>query len=225
MKRLFAGAALAGALGCFPVTSCVARGARVRTPRGPWRIEDLREGDEIYCVDPERGELVSSVVTATRSAQRECVRLGFGETELVLTSDHPVYCPDSREWAPAGDWVTGKRSRVLHVTDHGVAPIVVTVQETFAGVFEVFDLAVAHALHNFVANDVLVHNKEPLPPRCELPDGGTVFEFDVCTCPDQTEGSVECVAGNAVCVGCDSNADAGTGDGGTSDGGESDAGQ
>ena len=33
-----------------------------------------------------------------------CVALQFAEGGLIATSDHPLYCPETRTWAPAGDW-------------------------------------------------------------------------------------------------------------------------
>lgn len=140
MKRLLLAAALSSC-------GCVARGSRVRVPRGEQLIEDLAVGDEIICVDPDTGEEATGRLAAVRSLHRECVRLN----DLTLTSDHPVYCPVTREWAPAGDWALGKRT-VLHGVE-------LSRVEVYAGVHEVFDLTVDHPLHNFVANGVLVHNK------------------------------------------------------------------
>lgn len=236
---LVAAAVIAGGAACypgglFPVTNCVARGSRVRTPRGLRLIEELAVGDEVLCVDPERGTFERATITWVKSAERECVLLRFEGGSLTLTSDHPVYCPEKAEWAPAGDWALEKRSRLLDAS--GETPRVVEVSEvsTFAGVREVFDLTVDHALHNFVAEGVLVHNKEPMPPACGLrADGGTVHEFDACACPDGTESYMECVSADAGECRCDDVSDAGTDagerdggelDGGTSDGGTSDGG-
>lgn len=82
-----------GALACGPI-ACIARGARIRTPSGLRLIEEIGEGDEVYCVEPDTGRLVAARVSATRSARRECVSLGFGAGELIATSDHPICCPE-----------------------------------------------------------------------------------------------------------------------------------
>lgn len=220
MKRLLAGAVLAGSLACS--SGCVARGARIRTPRGPRPIEELGEGDEVLCVDPRSGALAPAVVSATRSVWRECIRIELGVTELVLTSDHPVYCPDSKQWAPAGDWVLKKRSRMLHVGSEGVAPIEVRATAVLAGVHEVFDLTVDHPLHNFVANDVLVHNKERIRTSCTGPGGEPVSEEAPCACDLGGTGVIQCLEDHsAVCIRCQQSP---TGDGGTTDAGGPDAG-
>lgn len=219
MKRIFAGAALVSALGCYP-GGCIARGARVRTPQGLRPIESITVGDEVFCVDPELRRFVIAKVSATRSVQRECVRLVFGNSELVLTSDHPTYCPDARTYAPAGDWALGRRRHLLHATDERIVPLEVRRVDTFAGVHEVFDLTVDHPLHNFVVNGVLVHNKR-IGRVCSSTDAGVVRQWDACSCGDGGQGSVQCDNGVVQCTGCtDADNDAGVdGDGGIEDAG------
>lgn len=212
MKRLLTSATLAGALACSPgagtidagVTTCVARGTLVRTPRGARRIEGIVEGDEVCCIDPLTREVAVAKVTAVRSAKRECVRVVLAHGELVLTSDHPVYCPDTKEWAPAGDWALGKRARLLRATEEAMEAVEVLGRELFAGVFDVFDLTVDHPLHNFVANGVLVHNKPGRFPRCILSDAGTALHGDACTCADGTSGVLQCYDDPHApdCAGC-----------------------
>lgn len=190
MKRVIVGAALASALsGCN--SYCVARGTRVKTRRGEKNVEDVTVGDEIESLDVDTGQLIPVRVVAVRSARRECVLLKAGNVELTVTSDHPLYCPVKAEYAPAGDWVLGKRASLLVVGTEG--PVTQTVQQVkaFVGIHEVFDLTVDHALHNFIANGVLVHNKSPLPPDCTF-DGGVVRAFSPCVCADGRQGSVMC---------------------------------
>jgi hypothetical protein len=210
-----------GALSCCP-PSCVARGARVRTPRGLRLIEDLAVGDDIFAVNPDSGELVASIVSATRTAKRECVSLSLGNSKLVVTSDHPLYCPTTKTWAPAGDWILGKRTHVLQVTNQGSTPVRVGEVSSFAGIHDVYDLSVEHQFHNFVANDVLVHNKTPPRKFCDLPNQKQVESLRECSCPigtTPTQGFVECNGAVGTCSGCSaplsqdagSDADAGTG--------------
>ena len=212
MKKLLAGTSLVGALACGP-TSCIARGSRVRTPGGDRQIEEVEEGDQILCVDPNSGQLVTATVSTTRSAHRECVRLSYAGLELLATSDHPLYCPISRQWAPAGDWALGEKTHLLRVVAEGVIPVTVEQVSTFAGVHEVFDLTVDHELHNFIANDVLVHNKQN-PALCYLPDRQPTMNNETCTCQNGGQGRVQCSGGgsSATCVDCA--ADAGTPDAG-----------
>lgn len=219
MKRLLMGTALAGALGCGPIL-CVARGAKIRTPRGLRFIEDIAEGDDVLCADPEKGQLVAAKVTVVRGSRRECVTLGLGDIELTVTSDHPLYCPRTKEWAPAGDWALGKRTHLLRISDERFAVVAVEQTLTYAGVHDVFDLTVDHPLHNFIANEVLVHNKSPPLTTCTLPGGSqTVLENDSCQCPGGDQGVVQCTrdAGTGTCTRCanvgngqDAGRDAGT---------------
>jgi hypothetical protein len=177
MKKLLLGAALSFAA-CIP-PGCIARGARVRTPRGSRPIEDLEVGDEVLCVDPELDVTHVTRITWRRVVQRECLTLSFDGGALQCTSDHPLYCPTSKGWHPAGDWALGKRTSLLQVTAEGQRVVEVTSVSTFSGVHDVFDLTVEHPLHNFVADGVLVHNKTNRQPPCA--DGGVPRES--CQCP------------------------------------------
>jgi hypothetical protein len=174
MRRLIAAiaAALSMLSGCGSL--CIARGARVRVPLGTKPIEDLRVGDEVVCVDPKTGEHLTTRITHIRSARRECVALKFEDRELICTSDHPIYSPEDGTWAPAGDWALGRRALLAVSTGTGLVHMKVHSRRIDASIHEVFDLTVEHALHNFVANGVLVHNKTV--PRCPdgcCTDGGT----------------------------------------------------
>jgi hypothetical protein len=199
MKKLLLGAALSFAA-CIP-PGCIARGARVRTPRGSRPIEDLEVGDEVLCVDPELGVTHATRITWRRVVQRECLTLSFDGGALQCTSDHPLYCPTSKGWHPAGDWALGKRTSLLQVTSEGQRVVEVTSVSTFSGVHDVFDLTVEHPLHNFVADGVLVHNKQP--PRVPCADGGVLRESCQCQSSPGT-GFITCDinTNGAVCSGC-----------------------
>ena len=177
---------------------CIARGAKVKTPRGEVSIEDVVVGDEVIVVDPQTLEQHVGRVTAVRSAMREAGRLDG----LTLTSAHPLFDPEKYEWAPAGDWLLGVRATVQTMN----GPRRVARTERFAGVEEVFDLSVDHPLHTFVADGVVVHNKRyPITrPPCAGPDGGYVSPVDErCVCPHPDESSAfECPfdGGVATCA-------------------------
>jgi len=55
MKKLLFGLGVASSLTACGPTTCVARGARVRTPSGPKPIEDLMVCDEVVVADPKTG--------------------------------------------------------------------------------------------------------------------------------------------------------------------------
>ncbi len=193
---------IAGAMTGLPGCECVARGARVRTPSGLRRIEELAVGDRVLSLDPSTGATIAGAITAVRSATRETVLLRAVGTELCVTSDHPVYSPRDASWAPAGDWVVGRRDRLVRLAGEGPVVVAVTSCSTYAGVREVFDLTVDTPLHNFVAEGILVHNKSvgtDAGPQCWY-QGRWVLPGDVCDCGVVT-GALECDGGGfGVCV-------------------------
>ncbi len=145
------------ALACtIEETSCIAEGAMVTTPTGLVGIESLSVGAVVLSMDPATGEHSSSAIVRVVSAERECVAIHFGESTLVCTPDHPLYDPAEGAFAPASEWVEGKRGELL---DGDRKRVRVDRVDLDAGVRRVFDLTVEHPLHNFLVEHVLVHNK------------------------------------------------------------------
>ncbi|MDP2275580.1 MAG: Hint domain-containing protein [Archangium sp.] len=187
-------AALLGSLSLAScVSTCIARGMLVWTPRGKRPIEDLIEQDTVWCIDPSTGEKVASPITAVARATREVMQLEGEGFSLTCTTDHPLYDPRSKTWAPAGDWVLGQRTSLLLVPEDGAAPRAVEVhtRQVSAGISEVFDLTVMHELHNFVASGVLVHNKS-IARQCEF-NQENVYQGHTCTCADAGTSFVICM--------------------------------
>ena len=193
MKRWLVGAAATLSVACGP-TTCVARGTRIQTPRGQRRVEELVVGDEVIAVNPHTGEHEVTTITDVRFSDREHGAITFGATTLHVTSDHPLFDPQTREFHPAGDWLLGLRTQLLAFD--GDMPEV-TVTRTFAGIETVFDLTVASPLHTFVAEGIVVHNKQPI--QCPLADGGVLYEGESCTCSDGSEHQLVCNNSNTVC--------------------------
>lgn len=208
-----AGLAAATAMSCGDGFACVARGTRVSTPTGPRRVEDFAIGDALITVDPLTGESAVTHVTHIRSAQRECGALTFGDSALTVTSDHPLFDPQTRRFHPAGDWLTGARTRLLAFEGERTRDLEVAAHQRFVAVSQVFDLTVEHAWHTFVAEGIVVHNKQP--PPCALPDGRFIsvgISAEACTCSSGPSGVWSCPSGGtAVCARCG----AAQGDGGT----------
>ncbi|MBL8918760.1 MAG: Hint domain-containing protein [Myxococcaceae bacterium] len=220
MKKRLLGVGLSASLSACGPVYCVARGSRVRTPGGERAIEDLRAGDEVVAVDPATGATAVSRLMAVIGSTRECGTLSFGARRLCVTSDHPLYDPVAKGFFPAGDWLLGARTHLAELTEAGLEVITVDGVEVFSRVDEVFDLTVEHAWHTFVAEGVLVHNKQPA--QCLVPDGGGFVSYtgnapgnEPCTCADGGVGRWSCTStgGDAVCVACGSRADGGV-DGG-----------
>lgn len=154
---------------------CVARGTLIATPEGKIPVEDLEVGSLIYSVDVQTKKLVLTTVVAIESAAREVGSLEVGDRRLLLTSDHPVYCPVSGSYHSAGAWFLRQRRDVTFF-DEAITAATVTRAEPHVGVRSVFDLTVDSSHRNFIANGVIVHNKsrppiEPAPYVCvDAPD-------------------------------------------------------
>ena len=223
-------------LACSGPSTCVARGARVATPKGPRPIEELEVGDEVLAVDPATGSPAATRITHVRSAPRGGGAFTVGAPTPPVTTDHPLFDPKARDFFPAGDWLLGTRSTLWALDGESCREVEVTARQTYAGVHTVFDLTVESELHTFVAEGFVVHNK--VPDYCLVPDGGALTVSTPaemrpeCTCLDGTQSRWACLNGGgapAVCEGCtvpDASVedDGGMSDGGMSDGGMSDAG-
>ncbi|MCU0698367.1 MAG: Hint domain-containing protein [Myxococcaceae bacterium] len=151
------------------------------------------------------------------SAHREVGAITFGSHTLEVTSDHPVFDPDTGAFHDAGDWLLGKRRRLLRAEGSRLEAVAVTATKAFARLTTVFDLTVEHEWHTFVANGVVVHNKS-IARSCLPTDGGAaVFDGATCTCDgtSTSTGVWSCFPGEAgSCVGCEDGRDGGLVDGG-----------
>ncbi|MDP1921027.1 MAG: Hint domain-containing protein [Myxococcales bacterium] len=222
MKKLLMGLGVASSLAACGPFYCVARGARVKTPTGPRPIEDLEVGDEIVVADPATGMTAVSRLEAIIKSTRECGTLRFSGRALSVTSDHPLYDPQARGFFPAGDWLLGLRTHLFEITDSGAVVVPVENFDAFTRIDDVFDLTVAHEWHTFIAEGVLVHNKQPPEVTCTTPTGQTVRSYSpgpACSCADGGIGQWDCdSAGSASCERCTA-PDGGSSDGGSADGG------
>jgi hypothetical protein len=126
-----------------------------------------------------------------------------------VTADHPLYDPLARGFFPAGDWLLGLRTHLLEISDgRSSTPVRVEAFEAFTRLDEVFDLTVAHEWHTFIAEGIVVHNKQPA--NCSIPDGGSTNGGTppelrpTCSCADGGVGRWSCEAsgGSATCLLC-----------------------
>jgi hypothetical protein len=184
-------------------------------------------GDEVVVVDPATFATSTSRLVAMKVSQRECGTMIHPAGQLCVTTDHPIFDPDARGFFPAGDWLVGTRSALLISDDRGVRREAIRSVEIFTRVDDVFDLTVEHEWHTFVAEGVVVHNKEP---PCNDPEPNTP-----CSCGDQRVGVLACLGawGPPECTECrlprgsdggvdggrDGGRDGGIDDGGVDDGG------
>ncbi|MDX2015980.1 MAG: Hint domain-containing protein [Myxococcaceae bacterium] len=210
MKRQLAAAVLSAAVGVMGgVSCCIARGSRVRTPRGDRLIETLGAGDEVLAVDPHSLEVLEARLVATRSSTRETIVLTGEGFSLRCTTDHPLWDPDARSWADAGDWALRRRTALLLVGDgRSVGRVEVREVDLAGGVIEVFDLSVDHPVHTFVAEGIVVHNKPPVLP----PDDACLGTSLPCACGGELGQSCTDLAGRVIGA-CDCRSSCQTSDG------------
>src|SRR5262245_52492046 len=84
-------------------TSCVARGTRIRTPRGDRLVEELSVGDEVLAFDLTLFRPIPRKLAAIiRGESRALVRMRAGGSILRSTPEHPLWVPERRAWVPAG---------------------------------------------------------------------------------------------------------------------------
>ena len=143
----------------YGTATCIAAGTRISAPWGKIPIEVIDVLDEIHAFDPETSARVTARVNAVRRAERECVCLHLAcGGALRLTSDHPVWSPETCRYEAAGRWVTGHLQLLTsHIGDR-LGLTVVIGREYFVGVLPVYDLVLAAPHQSFLADHILVHS-------------------------------------------------------------------
>lgn len=90
--------------------SCISKGTYISCPGGDKKIEDMREGDYVYCYDVESNKLQLSKVLGTyMTGIRKCVKIDwvskyntYLKGSLICTPDHFLRTQDGR-WVMAQD--------------------------------------------------------------------------------------------------------------------------
>jgi intein/homing endonuclease len=142
----------------------------VDTPEGPRKIEDIREGDQVWALDMETQELVASTVKRVHpSKSSEVLRVVVGDAELRVTEEHPFYIDEA--WVPIGKAPIGGQCRLLDGSAAEIKSIGLDIKKNTP----VYNLTVdTHS--NYFVSGVLVHNKGPggpcdPKPCCDGPPG------------------------------------------------------
>jgi hypothetical protein len=131
---------------------CVPRGTMVQTPEGERPVESLKVGDALISLrlEEERVTSVTTTIAAVASSRSpSCRRLN---QRWLVTPTQPVR--KSSVWVEAnsirsGDWIMDCQGTLVRINQ----------VESVEHYFEVFDLAIDDASHNYLANGLLVHNK------------------------------------------------------------------
>jgi hypothetical protein len=142
----------AGAGAEFPGSGCVPLGTLIDTPIGLRPVEQLGPGDDVVSLrlGGESTPVNARVAAVVASRSPRCIRLN---KLWFVTPNQPLHT--STGWVKAseiskGDTVTDRNGLLLPIVDLA----------TVDGYFEVFDLTIDDASHNYVANGLLCHNKK-----------------------------------------------------------------
>jgi hypothetical protein len=131
---------------------CLPKGARVSTPGGLVPIENIREHDTILSVDlgPCPAIIRTSVLRVHTLREAQCICLDGGR---LLTPSQPVCVPGGR-FIAAGELTAGSS-----VLTSGLDYEPIRSASVIDGYFEVYTLTTDHPSHNFIAEDLVCHNK------------------------------------------------------------------
>lgn len=135
-------------------SGCIPRGTMVQTPRGDRPIESLRPGDELISLQLTENYAPTttkiSVVSSSRSPQ--CLRFN---QRWLLTPTQPIRTPIA--WVEAQDISVGD-----HILNCRGNLVRIEQVESMKQYFEVYDITTSHSSHNYIADELLVHNKQLL---------------------------------------------------------------
>jgi intein/homing endonuclease len=133
----------------------------VETPAGLVAIEDLKEGDSVYSVDPKTNQRITAVVSkahARVSSGSMNVTFSNGRS-LRVTDEHPFYSPESGDYKRIGDFREG--DELLWFEPGAEEPVEITIRAIRPDDADVtvYNITVEGDLQNYLADGVLVHNK------------------------------------------------------------------
>lgn len=177
---------------------CIAEGTKISIVGGHKNIENITPGDRVYCYDKNNRLQISDVVNKWKTGTNVfCLRLTYINTvlnkksDLICTPEHKLLSVN-RGWVAAKDirrkdriiFLTRDRDGIIHSSD-GVElpeeefipnsskePPVINAFEIYSvgpyGDSNVYDIEVK-GYHNFIANDLCVHNSSDSPNLQNIP--------------------------------------------------------
>ena len=171
---------------------CFGAGTLIATPRGAVPIESLVEGDLVWSYDLDLRRRVAAPILnifGHRDGWVRDLRLASGRV-LRVTREHPIYVPGESRYAAASELSVG--AKLLQVGEASSETVILSFPER-ATQTTVYNLEVA-GFHNYFAEGVLVHNKQPpgWPPDEEPGDlVGAACEPPASRCVDWPLAGVE----------------------------------
>lgn len=164
---------------------CIAKGTKITMKHGYKLIENIVPGDIIYCYNEEAHQVVLSKVKNLwfTGKDKKCVKIKWTVSntddikELICTPEHPILTKSS-SWVRA-DSITPKTnivplSRNTHTTKNELDNDILIIHNhqvlsvEAAGKHDVYDIEV-ETYHNFIANEVCVHNSSADPNLQNIP--------------------------------------------------------
>lgn len=132
---------------------CVPAGTVIWTPKGFVPIEDLQEDAEVFSIDIEgkHNPIVTRITSVHISNQTRCICLNG---RYVVTPTQPLYEAQGK-WILADDLIPGMR-----ILNYKLEYETIDHLEQIGGYFEVYNLSTDHPSHNYVAGELICHNKE-----------------------------------------------------------------
>jgi len=143
------------------VNQCFVAGTRIETPQGNVAIESLKSGDQVYSFDVKTEKLVPTLVSKLlRREVQDRWQVTFANgTILEVTSEHPFWDPVLNKYRPIKDFKINDQALV--VGNDGIKENVAVLEKKFIpGTIEVYNLSVGEPYRNYLAEGVLVHNKQ-----------------------------------------------------------------
>lgn len=139
----------AGGGGCVPPET------KILCPEGSKLIRDLKVGDKVLSLDiANKSSVIETTVTEVHTSRQPHYMLLNGC--YILTPSQPVLT-DSNRWILAGELKSGMKLKKLNA-----GTIKLTKVEKIEESIEVNSITTNHSSHNFIAYDMICHNKMPL---------------------------------------------------------------
>ena len=153
------------------VNPCLSGNTLIQTTDGNIPIKDLvGKTPDVYCMN-DNGELTISKATKVWCTRKDAqtVTVHTGKGDIICTPDHLIFTTN-RGWVEAKSLKRGDKIKGLNRQMKGETHVSVGLNWYVQDVYwntkteDVYDITVPE-FHNFIANDMVVHNcaEEPLP--------------------------------------------------------------
>lgn len=133
---------------------CFAGYTPIATPEGDRAIDSLNDGDMVLVWTGETTE-AAPVVRRYMAERSDTILIGLVDGRILHTTPNHPLLVEGGDYTEAGKLQEGMRIA-------GTMPGIVLAVALLSGSFQVYDITVSHAAHNFLADGICAHNK-PAP--------------------------------------------------------------